>query len=557
MLRRITLFLTALILMLALSVSASANVGASQVQITAVLDADGSAQVSITAVLYLDSTEGLTFPVPANARGITLNGKGVSTRSGGEFLRVDLSRMGGNALSLHYTVPNTVSYNEKGRPQLTLPLLCGFSYPMEGLQFYLTVPEAITATPHFYSGYHQQSLTDLVWEKSGNQITGALNSTLKDHETLSVTLELSENTFPKSRVEPWSAGLEDTIAFVLMGLAVIYWFIFLRCAPHIRRKTALPPAGCTAGQLRCILTGQGADLTMMVFSWAQLGYVLIHCQRSGKVVLHKRMDMGKERSEFENRIFRSLFSKKNSVDSTGYHYARLCRKVAASRSCDQELFRKTSGNPIGLRALAVGAGIMSGASLAIGLAGDALLAVLVILLFGIVGGIAAWMMQEWVQGLHLRNTKLLILALSIGLGWILLGFMAGEAGLAAGMVAFQLLVGLGWAYCGRRTPIGRQNTAQVLGLRAWLSKMPQEDLDRIENTDPDYFFTMAPYALALGVDTAFAKQFGRRKLSPCSWLTSGMDGHMTALEWSREMRRAADSLDERQKRLPWERLMGR
>ena len=269
--RRIALFFTILMLILALSISVSANAGASQVQVTAVLDADGSTQVSITAVLYLDSTEGLTFPVPANARGITLNGKGVSTRSGGEFLLVDLSRMGGNALSLHYTVPNTVSYNEKDRPMLTLPLLCGFSYPMEGLQFYLTVPETITATPHFYSGYHQQSLTDLVWEKSGNQITGTLNSTLKDHETLSVTLELSENTFPKSRVEPWSAGLEDTIAFVLMGLAVIYWFIFLRCAPHVRRKTGLPPAGCTAGQLRCILTGQGADLTMMVFSWAQLG----------------------------------------------------------------------------------------------------------------------------------------------------------------------------------------------------------------------------------------------------------------------------------------------
>lgn len=555
--RRFALFLTILILTLALSISVSASAGASDTQVTAVLDADGSCQVSITAILYLDSTEGLTFPVPGNARGITLNGKGVSTRPSGEFLLVDLSRMQGSSLSLHYTVPNAVSYNEKDRPQLTLPLLCGFSYPMEGLQFFLTLPETVSANPHFFSGYHQQSISGLVWEKSGNQITGTLDGTLKDHETLSVTLELSENTFPKSRVEPWSAGLEDTIAFVLMGLAVVYWIIFLRCAPHIRRKTGLPPAGCTAGQLRCALTGQGADLTMMVMSWAQLGYILIHLQGSGRVVLYKRMEMGNERSAFEVRVFRSLFGRKQRVDGSGYHYARLCRSVAESKGSAQELFRKTSGNPLGFRVLAAGAGVFGGVSVAIGLAGDALLAVLVILIFGIVGGIAAWVMQEWVQGLHLRNKTLMLLGFGIGLGWILLGVLAGEAGLAAGMVAFQLLVGLGWAYCGRRTPIGRQTTSQVLGLRAWLKKIPQEDMDRIENTDPDYFFTMAPYAMALGVDKAFAKQFGRRRLSPCPWLTTGMDGHMTALEWGREMRRAADSLDEQQKRLPWERLMGR
>ncbi len=555
--RRMVSLLAVILLVLALGVPARAAAGASNAQVTAVLDTDGNCQVSITAILYLDSTEGLSFPVPANARGITLNGKGVSTRPGGEFLLVDLSRMSGNSLSLHYTVPNTVSYNEKDRPQLTLPLLCGFSYPMEGLQFYLTLPEQVSANPHFFSGYHQQSINGLVWQVSGNQITGSLEGALKDHETLSVTLELSEATFPKNRVEPWSAGLEDTIAFVLMGLAVLYWLIFLRCAPHIRRKTSLPPAGSTAGELRCALTGQGADLTMMVMSWAQLGYILIHLQGNGRVVLYKRMDMGNERGAFEVRVFRTLFGKKRSVDGSGYHYARLCRKVAASRGSAQELFRKSSGNPMGFRALAAGAGIFSGVSVAIGLAGDALLAVLVILLFALVGGVAAWVMQEWVQGLHLRNKTLLLLALGVALGWILLGTLAGEAGLTAGMVAFQLLAGLGWAYCGRRSPIGRQTTSQVLGLRAWLKKIPQEDLVRIESTNPDYFFTMAPYALALGVEKSFARQFGRRRLSPCPWLTTGMDGHMTALEWSREMRRAADSLDEHQKRLPWERLMGR
>ena len=555
--RRLILSVAVFLLVLTLSATAWAASGASGARVDAVLDTDGNCQVVISATLYLESTDGLTFPVPGNARAISLSGSGVSTRQSGDYLLVDLSRLKGNALVLRYTVPNTVSYTEQGTPTLTLPLLCGFSYPMDGLDFTLTLPEPVQAAPHFFRGYHQQSLDGLVWEVSGNQISGYFHSTLKDHETLSVTLALSEATFPRNVIEPWSAGLEDTIAFVFMGLAALYWLVFLRAAPYLRRKTAIPPEGRTAGELRCALTGQGADLTMMVMSWAQLGYILIHAQRNGRVTLYKRMEMGNERSAFELRVFRALFGRKQRVDGTGYHYARLCRKVAASQSSLQEQFHSSSGNPMAFRVLAAAAGVFGGASVAIGLAGDALLAILVILLMSLLGGIAAWVIQEWVQGLHLRNKPMLILGLAVGAVWFILGIFAGEAGLAAGMVAFQLLVGLAWAYGGRRTPIGRQTAAQVLGLRAYLKNIPPEELSRIQATDPDYFFTMAPYALALGVDQAFARQFGRVRMNPCNWLTSGMDGHMTALEWSSQMRRAADLLDEHQKRLPWERLMGK
>lgn len=561
--RRIVLTAMILGLVLALSLPVWAAASASGARVDAVLDTDGSCQVTVSATLHLDAASELSFPVPKNARGISLNGSGVSTRASGDQLLVDLSRLTGNttgdfSIVLRYTVPNTVSYNEQDQPQLELALLCGFSYPIDRLDFSLTLPEQVQSAPHFTSGYHQQSIEeDIVYEVSGNQLSGSVSTTLKDHELLSLSLVLTEATFPRSTVEPWSAGWEDTVAFVLMGLAALYWLIFLRCAPHLRKKTALPPDGSTAGELRCALTGQGADLTMMVMSWAQLGYILIHSQPNGRVVLHKRMEMGNERGAFEVRVFRSLFGKKRSVDGSGYHYARLCRKVAASRGSLQELFRKTSGNPLVFRVLAAAAGVFGGTGIAIGLAGDALLAFLIILLMSIVGGVAAWLMQNWVQGLHLRDRGAMYLAFGIAAVWIALGILAGEVGMAIGMVAFQLLAGLAWAYGGRRTPIGRQTTSQILGLRAYLKKLPPEDLERIERTDPDHFFTMAPYALALGVETAFARQFGRKRLNPCPWLTSGMDGHMTALEWSREMRRAADSLDEHQKRLPWEQLLGR
>ena len=65
---------------------------------------------------------------------------------------------------------------------------------------------------------------------------------------------------------------------------------------------------------------------------------------------------------------------------------------------------------------------------------------------------------------------------------------------------------------------------------------------------------MAPYAVALGVDRAFAKRFGKARLGACPYLTTGLDGHRTALEWDQLIRQAVSAMDARQRRLPYEQI---
>lgn len=561
--RRILCFIVAAVLLGLVCIPASAATGVSGARVDAGLNADGSCTMAISLNLRVEEEGEIRFPVPENARGITLNGYGASTRKDGDVLTVDLGRVTGDkpgnySIVIRYTVPNTVAYTEAGEPQLTLPLLSGFAHPIEELYFSVILPEPVQFSPHFFSGYRQQSIeTEILYEVEGTQITGTILSAMKDQETLQLNLQLTQATFPRSAVEPWSAGVADIIAFVFMGLTALYWLIFLRSAPHIRKPNLQPPEGSTAGEMRCALIGLGADLTMMIMSWAQMGYVLIHLKQNGKVTIYKRMEMGNERGVFENKVFRSLFGKKNSVDGNGMHYAQLYRKVAASRASVQDLFRKQSGNAKVLRILGAVVGIFGGASLAISLAGDALLAVLIILFMSVAGAVVSWMIQGWAEGLHLRSKGAMILGLAMAAIWLALGLMADAFSMAAAVVGFQLLLGLANAYGGRRTPSGRAMTAQILGLRASLRKLPQDELERVRRSDSDYFFDMLPYAMALGVDKSFAAHFGRQRLSPCPWLTTGMDGHMTATEWVQVIRKAADSMDDRQKRLPLERLTGR
>ena len=562
--RRFTACLLAVILVVLLCSTAFAANSVTGATFSANVTANGNCQVTLDLQLFLLSpVSDLAFPLPGNARSITLNGSPARTSRSGDTLFVKLSSLVGNATGnfsarIQYTLPNTVKYDEQGKLQLTLPLLSGFSVPVDVLDFSITLPGVIQAKPFFSSGYYQQSIeSHLEYSVAGEKLSGKVLTSLKDLETLTMTLEVSDAVFPQDPTEQWTMGVEEIAMAVLFGLALIYWIVFLRCAPFRRIRNFAPPEGLTAGDLPCALTGQGTDLTMMVFSWAQLGYLLIHLQENGRVMLHKRMDMGNERSAYEVKLFRKLFGKRSVIDGTGYHYALLYRKTAAAPGDIRDLFRQRSGNPKFLRMLCALSGAFAGMSLGDALAGDALLGFLLIALLTAFGGISAWFLQNWVFGLHLRHKSAAIGGLILCLGWLVLGFAAGETGVAACAAAIQLLCGLLWAYGGRRTPLGRQTAAEILGLRRCLKSLSPEDLQRICRADPDYFFNMAPYALALGIDQRFSQRFGRRRLGSCPYLTTGMDAHMTAEEWCQLMRRAIRSLDERHKRLPLERLLGR
>ena len=565
--RRIAVCILCIMLLVSLAAPAAAASSASKVSVAATVSGDGSCQVTVDVALVLESavTE-LYFPLPRYARNITVNGSSARVTRKGDVANVNITGLvkgvtGSVTLRLQYSLNNLVQYvqyDEVNKLELQLPLLSGFSLPVDAMDFTINFPGQISGKPIFSSGYFQQSIEeDISYTMTQATITGSLKTKLKDQETLSMTLEVPEEVFPQNVTRQWSMGIPDIAMVVMAALAALYWLIFLRCAPFLRSRYAVPPAGCTAGELSCVLMGQGSDLTMMVLSWAQLGYILIHLTDSGRVTLHKRMEMGNERSSYEVKIFRSLFGKRRTVDGSGYHYANLCQRVAVFPGDVADYFRKGTGNPRIFRILCAGIGLFGGVGLGIAMAGNALLGFLLVAIMAIFGAVSAWIIQDWVRGLHLRNRVALLLGLGLVGLWLIFGLMSNRLNVAACVAGAELLCGLAWFYGGRRIPNGRRTVSQVLGLRAFLRKLTPKDIKQLRQMDPDYFHTMAPYALALGVQRRFTQAFGNHKLGSSPYLTTGMDGHLTAKEWMHLLERAADSLDARHKRLPIERLLGR
>ena len=206
--RRLFALLTVCILLSGvLVIPASAESAASKVDMLCTVTSDGDCLVTMNVTLRLEAAlDKLTFPLPANAKNITMNNASVSTSKSESATYVDISKIsqgyvGEAAMRFEYTIPEVVKVvkiNNEKKLQLDLPLLCGFDYPVESLSFTITMPTGTMSNdPSFTSIYRQSSIaSDLDVNVRGSQIIGSSKAIMNDHEGVTMTMLVSEEMFP-------------------------------------------------------------------------------------------------------------------------------------------------------------------------------------------------------------------------------------------------------------------------------------------------------------------------------------------------------------------------
>ena len=572
---RILAFLLCCVLALGMCVGVSAteadNTRATTVSIFVNVSNDGNCDVTTNVTLHVDTPQkNITYPVPANASNVTLNGKAVLTQKSGQARQVDISRILGGmsgdfSFSVGYsingnvemlteeTVPDTepteatdptaVSAPVSNRLRLGVPILAGFQYPIDELQFSITLPGLVDQAPNFVSGYHQGNIEkDLTYSISGGNIAGRSWGTIKDHETLTVYLNASEELFPQKRVNLPKLELMSMLMGICAAVALVYWILVLRNYLPLRSYPAVAPEGFGAGQMGTVLTMAGADLSLMVFSWAQLGYVTMRVDRRGRVFVYKQMDMGNERSTFEQKCFYQMFSRRDVVDTGASYYQRMCQTVSVQRSA-KELFRTKNRLSIKIfRFLLAAAGLFSGACFGIILGNMLDYGWFFMLILAAVGLVCSWQIQFWPEGWLLHHHPRLWVAAVFSLLWLALGISVKQFPLSLGAVAIQVLGGFLASFGGRRTEDGRNAMGQILRLRRYFTKLTPAQVHQLSRNNPDVFFDLAPYALALGCDNALARRFGRERLPDCPYIQAADSRGLTAQQWSQLMRHMLSSM---------------
>ncbi|MBR3978749.1 MAG: DUF2207 domain-containing protein [Oscillospiraceae bacterium] len=555
--KKLTSLVLTILLIAYLALGVSAATGASAQESFATVSSDGSCQITTTVTLHLEEPlETLQFPIPLDASGVTVNGARMSAARSGDVRYLDLSRLTRNVVgdvtvSIHYNLHDVIEATESGL-QMKLPLLSGFAYPVQSLTFSVTLPGAVEVLPGFVSGYHQARIEeDLTYQLSGNTISGSSLKAMKDHETLYMTLSVTEEMFPQSIVQSQDYHWGITAMVICGALALLYWLLALWNLPLKPAATTQPPQGYHPGQMGSLLCGQGMNLTLTVLHWAQLGYLAI-LPRKGRVVLQKRMEMGNECAENEQRIFRKLFGGRRTVDTAESRYAQLYRECASQRIGVGELFTRFSGNSNIFRFLASGIGLFGGASLAVAMADGAVLQGLLLVVMAIAGFFSGWYLQGIGPGLLLQNSRKLKISASCAAFWLAFGALAGDINTALSMVLSLAVAGLLLCWGGRRTRQGREMLAQALGFRRYLCKKEQQSLCRLQ---PEHFFAMLPWAMALGCGRGFVRAVGKWRPEGCDYVAVATD-RWSADQWLRLFRRLEKDMNRRADNLPLERVFG-
>lgn len=525
----------------------------------ATVGSDGGCQVSLALTLHIEEPGvSLLFPVPADATAVSVNGSRVAASRSGDVKNVNLSRVVGKmvgdfTVNIQYSLRDVITTTEEGALQMQLPMLSGFSRQIEKMSFSVTLPGAVETLPGFTSGYHQAAIEeDITYAVSGNTITGQSKKALKDHETLVMTLSVTEEMFPRNLVQSQNAGTAAVGMGICGGLALLYWIIFLWNLPLLPRLNSMPVTGFGAGSLGCILTRSGVDLSMMVMSWAQLGYVMIQPGKRGSVTVHKRMEMGNERPETERRCFQKLFGKKNSISTQDLRYAQLVRALQKKPMGIGELLKKNGGNRMVFLVLSTLIGLFGGVGIGATMGAGAALQGLLEILMAALGGLSGWVLTQWGSGLILGQRKTILATLVIDVIWLILSAFAGVFNLGLGMVLGLLAAAVLYAWGGKRTALGRQVLKQSFGFARHLRKLSKQELKQMQEMDPEFFFRYAPYAIAMGVDSAFAAKFGKTKLSGCPYFADRLDAQMTASQWNEKIHATLEEMDRRAKYLPYE-----
>lgn len=538
--RRFLLILICLLLLLPTVYAAENEITSLEGEIT--VNEDGSCDLRLTAqVSFAVPTETFVFPLNSEAKNVSAIGGDYKLRSRDDVRCAIFSAEGGflgnHTFVCTYRLPRIVT-REDAAQELALALPeKGFAYPLNSLKLTFSFPTEPENYPQWYSAYYEDVIDNyLTIQIAGKNMSVKSVAELKDQETISMTMEFPPETFDLSNLTGSFSSFDRMAFYLLAVLALFYWLFFLRGKLLLPKNQHSIAMETTPGEIPCLLFGDLPDIPALLAHWGNLGYVSIHRNRLGRILLRKEMDMGNERKAAERKLFDALFRASNTCDLQGLRFGSLCKGAGQSlrNVWTQRIFVKRSGNPRLLR----GMGLLA-----------AFFACLHVFDLWLDVGAWRWLLMPL---LSLLCTLLCILVqkavlcifrrrrildwLAGGAAFALLtvfSVFAGCSGLMLLNLFLQLFCGLVTMFGGRRSDVGNEQVRQLLGLRRYLKKADAQELERLCRLDGQYFYRMLPFAEELGVGEAFCKQFGHFSPDACPWLSDAKRQPKTPEEFYR------------------------
>ena len=492
----------------------------------------------------------MRFPLSPGAKKASVAGYDAQKQTDGDCPVLVLTDANGFTGSRSFTVMYTISglaSEADGVQTLTLPLMSAkWGYPISKYVFTVTMPKPFESYPAFTSGYYGDVISDYIdLDVAELRITGVIATGLKDHESLEMTLTLDKAYFSGAYTALSFSWVGMAFILLFLALAFGYWFSALRSEPVHASSRMLPPDAALPCDMPFLLAGGPIQFNMLVCHWASLGYLTIFCGKNARVALRRRVDMGNERRPAEVRLFQMLFSQGDVVEGASLLYKRTAEKAdeVLRRYWTKRLYKKSSGNPLIMRALGLLAGALAAAEAASPLLPAGFVRWLLLVVIFVLGGVLSGVIQYAPAAYYQGKLPMVVLAALCAITLLVLAQL-GEGVLAVLLVIVcEVLTGILTLHGGKRTAFGDEIVAQALGYRKFLRRVTQSQLQSRLAQDSQYFYRILPYAEAMGLGGSLTRALGNIELEQCDWYQEAKPLPRTAAGFYSSLREALALLE--------------
>ncbi len=375
------------------------------------------------------------------------------------------------------------------------------------------------------------------YKVNGTTITGSYKDILRPNEGLTIRCELPEGYFVNAKL---NVNVRDyiwvLIPIVLLIIGLVCWFKYGKNDKVVKTVEFYPPKGLNSLDVALIYKGKvkAKDVTALLIYLANKGYVKISDnpdkKKKNDFVITKLKDYDGHVKE-ERLLLEGLFKKnKNNVTSKGLYnsFYSTTNKILNSINNEESVNKVFESKPKYLKFLHYGLAILSYIIItAFVLYNYGNIAMLIVaVLFPLIALIVfnSVVLNEdsdlpskifctiWSAFFGIPVFCITVIPCLIYDRYNLICYMVG---IICSLVIYKM-----YKYYLKRTSYGNELYSKIVSFREFLITVEKEQLEKMVNEHPTYFYDILPYTYVLGISNKWIKKFDSIHLQAPEWYSS-------------------------------------
>ena len=341
---------------------------------------------------------------------------------------------------------------------------------------------------------------------------------------------LPEGYWYNQKSNDWTKPWSVIVLLFPALLAALLWLKFGRDRRFVETVEFHPPEGMTPAEAGYIMDDavDKKDLISMIVYYADKGYLSMEEYEDGKFSLTKLQDIDPSQPSFSTTLFNALFKNGDTVklDELDEDFGA---SFAASKELLSERFKEENsifelGSNVSFIVsylLFAGANWLHGKLLSIYARDDFYSLISFITVIALL--VATALLYNYVNKKYTERNKGLC-AVGLLLAATGVGFMAkttysvySSIIFALFYVAVAVIAICSLAFMARRTEKNAQVMGKLVGFRNFIEKAELDRIKMLAEENPNYFFSILPYAYVFGLTDTWIKKFESIPINKPTW----------------------------------------